>query len=717
MRHRAAPIALFAVSFSRAALADEPTTEPEPRAEEPIEVEVVGDRAERIQKIPGSFTVIGSEEIERAAPVNTAEMLRRVPGLYVREDTSGGSRLDIGVRGLDPGRSRRVLVLEDGMPLAINPYAEPDLYFTPQIERFSKIEVLKGSGSILYGPQTIGGVVSFSTRPAPSEVEGFASIDVGSFGYVRTIGRFGAPIEVDGLEPVRILGQLVVKRTDGARDQDSQDLDALTKVVFPITKQSRATIKLAAHHTSAVSEDVGMTREMFELDPKRGVLSPDSRMKLARIDGSVVLESRIDEGVTVKTLAYVSNTSRVWRRQLYDRIPDPDADYVRVAGDLRAPLGAIYFRDAARVLDRSYWVGGIEPRLTASFRTGVVGHTLDTGMRLLGEHATLEESTDPGGGVAGLLSTRDLHSTFALAAYLQDRMLFREWLVVTPGVRLEHASYLSSNEIRAGLASDIEGSASTTTAIPGIGVNVGLPEAHVFAGMHLGYAPPRVTEAIDANGETALLAPEESTNWEVGARVKPTDWIKGDATFFLQRFSNQIVPNTSLDGTTELVNGGATQSIGADASVEARIGRATKIDWDIDVGARGGTTYATFLGSAREGKRLPYAPAGTFSGTLDVDAPFGVGAGLAASWTGGFYTDEANTRQPDATGRVGYVDAYVELDASARYREQTTGLGASVTLKNLLDQPFVIARRPEGIWTNGFRQIILGLSWNVPSKR
>ena len=110
-------------------------------------------------------------------------------------------------------------------------------------------------------------------------------------------------------------------------------------------------------------------------------------------------------------------------------------------------------------------------------------------------------------------------------------------------------------------------------------------------------------------------------------------------------------------------------------------------------------------------------PAGTFSGTLDVDAPFGVGAGLAASWTGGFYTDEANTRQPDATGRVGYVDAYVELDASARYREQTTGLGASVTLKNLLDQPFVIARRPEGIWTNGFRQIILGLSWNVPSKR
>jgi len=177
------------------------------------------------------------------------------------------------------------------------------------------------------------------------------------------------------------------------------------------------------------------------------------------------------------------------------------------------------------------------------------------------------------------------------------------------------------------------------------------------------------------------------------------------------------VPNTSLDGTTELVNGGSTQSIGGDASFDVRIGRATKIDWDIDIGARGGFARAIFLGSLREGKRLPYAPDGTLSGTLDVDAPFGLGAGFAASWMGGFFTDEANTRQPDATGRVGYVDGYVQLDANARFREERTGLGATVSVKNLLDQPFVIARRPEGIWTSGFRQIIFGLSWTVPTKK
>src|SRR5262245_54761742 len=104
------------------AAAQEPPSEPDAPIDEPIEVRVVGDRADQIQKIPGSFTVVDKRAIERARPIDAAEMLRTVPGVLVRQDTSGGLRLDIGIRGLDPGRSRRLLVLEDGIPLAINPY-------------------------------------------------------------------------------------------------------------------------------------------------------------------------------------------------------------------------------------------------------------------------------------------------------------------------------------------------------------------------------------------------------------------------------------------------------------------------------------------------------------------------------------------------------------------------------------------------------------------
>src|SRR5262249_22077577 len=122
--------------------------------EKDIEVRVIGNRADSLQKIPGSGTVISSKDLKRADPYNSAEMLRRVPGVQVREDFSGGSRLDISIRGLESGRGRRILMLEDGVPMSLNPYIEPDMNYAPTIERYRAIEVVKGSGNILFGPQT-----------------------------------------------------------------------------------------------------------------------------------------------------------------------------------------------------------------------------------------------------------------------------------------------------------------------------------------------------------------------------------------------------------------------------------------------------------------------------------------------------------------------------------------------------------------------------------
>ena len=701
-----------------AAFAQDPPpspAEPDPSTEEQeeeLEVRIIGDRADSIQKIPGSFTTIRAKEIQAASPQDTAELLRRVPGLFVREDTGGGGRLDIGIRGLDPGRSRRLLVLEDGVPLAINPYAEPDLYFSPQVERFEKIEVLKGSGSILYGPQTLGGVVNFATHTPPDALSSYIGVEAGEHGYVRTIGRVGHAFPLgDGQESVRWLGQIVLKRTDGPRDQPSSDMDLLTKVVVPVSDRTHATVKFAVHRGQAQSEDVGLPRDLFEAVPGHEGLSPASRSLLWRFDGSVIVDADLGEDTKLKTLIYTSYTDRDWRRQLYDRFGD-DGPYTRVVGDTRLPLGAIYFKDEARFLDRTYFVLGAEPRLTTKFQTGVVQHTLDAGLRVLGETANIEEhrattaygsELEPG-EIEG-------HTSLGLAAYVQDRMLFRDWLVVTPGLRFEHASYIRSRDLANGEPIDVGGSDSSSAIIPGLGLTLGLPEVHGFAGMHLGYAPPRATDAISDAGEPQLLSPEQSTNWEVGLRVKPGEVLLGDASFFLNEFSNQVVPNTSLDGTTELVNGGRTRSLGGDASLTFRIGRAAEIPVDIDITGRTSFVDARFQSGDRTGKRLPYAPTSTATAILDVDTEFGLGGSFTMNYVGEVFSDDANTLRADASGRVGIIDAYALLDAGVRFREQTTGIGATLAVKNLLDRPTVVSRRPEGIWTTGFRQIVLGLSY------
>lgn len=696
------------------AQAVEPPKDSEAEGAEPIEVQVVGDRAEQIQKIPGSFTTIGKKEIERARPVDAAEMLRRVPGVTVRQDTAGGLRLDIGIRGLDPGRSRRLLVLEDGVPLAINPYAEPDLYFVPQIERYSKVEVLKGSGSILFGPQTIGGVVNFSTIAPPDRLESRVSVDVGEYGYVRTLGRFGVGVPVgENGDPVRMLGQIVVKRGDGARDQGFQEHDAMVKIAFPTGKIGGATLKIAAHRTEAVSEDVGLTREMFESDPRRPALSPDSRVFLNRFDVSFTHDHHITPDVLLKKLVYASITDRAWTRQRFDRIPRASARYERILGDTDLPLGALYFRDEARVLDRTYWVVGLEPRLTAKARTGPIAHTIDAGLRVLGEGASLDElAAEKKGETAGTLVASEGHRSIAFAAYLQDRIAFVDELVVTPGVRFEHASYDRDIALAAS-APPAEGTSGTTAVIPGLGVTAGIPGVHAFAGMHVGFAPPRASTAISDQGQTQTLDAERSTNWEVGLRAKPAAWQRLEITGFLQRFSNQIVPNTLPGGVTELINGGATQSLGAELGADTALGDALSLGHAIDLGLRGGVLRATFEEGDKDGQALPYAPVYTLSGTLDFDFSFGFGFGAAVTRVGEHYADDENTLLPDASGRVGEIPGYTLLDVGVRYRHEGTGLGTSLQAKNVLDDVFVIARRPEGIHPAGFRQVVVSFWWDI----
>src|SRR6185503_5875106 len=217
-----------------------PPSAPPPAAQpEPLEVRVIGEKADALQKVPGSGTLITKKEIERAAPYDMAEMLRRVPGLSVRQQEGAGLRLDIGVRGLDPGRARRVLVLEDGIPVAINPYAESDLYYGPPIERMRGIEVVKGSGSILFGPQTIGGVINFLTLTPPTKPEATLAVDGGQRGYFRALANYG-----DSFQRARYVVQAFYKRGDGFAGEAFDATDVMAKAAIDTSERGEATIKI-----------------------------------------------------------------------------------------------------------------------------------------------------------------------------------------------------------------------------------------------------------------------------------------------------------------------------------------------------------------------------------------------------------------------------------------------------------------------------------------
>lgn len=145
-------------------------------------VEIVGE-ADSVKRLPGTVNVLKQEELFESHVFNINEALRKVPGVNVRDEEGFGMRPNIGIRGINPTRSTKTLLLEDGIPLSYAPYGDNASYYHPPIERFSSIEILKGPSQILYGPQTITGTINYLTPNPPSKPGGFLSFTGGTRDY------------------------------------------------------------------------------------------------------------------------------------------------------------------------------------------------------------------------------------------------------------------------------------------------------------------------------------------------------------------------------------------------------------------------------------------------------------------------------------------------------------------------------------------------------
>ena len=682
-------------------------------------VYVTGDKADSLQKTPGSSFLLSNKDLQRAAPVDLAEMLRRVPGVTsARQEYGGGTRLDIAIRGLDPGRSRRILLLEDGIPLSLNPYSEADMYFAPAVERYRGIEVVKGSGNILFGPQTLAGTINFLTIAPPDRPTLTLDADGGTYGYAKGLARWG-----DTIGDTRYVVQVATRRGDGFHDNPWESQDALGKVILPTGRDGELMVRLGFHRDEATSEDVGFTSAMYKSDPRRATLDPHNHSILDRYDVALVHEQRLTSSTKLHTLLYAYETDRIWRRQGYTRSAAAGESYERILGDVNTPSGAIYFQNTNTVLDRSYQVAGFEPRFESKFDTLGVKHTLDYGGRALREAAHYDQrsGTYPD-SYAGSNDFEEKHLGTAFSGYVQDRIAATDNLLLTPGIRYEHFEFTRTvlRQNTGAVVEDVfnQGSSAVNGVVPGAGVIYGTKNANVFGGIHLGFAPPRVASAISPKGVPADVHAEQSLDYELGTRFAATKWLRIEATGFLSSFTNQVVVNNaaSSGSDTSLADAGATLVRGAEFALVTNVGKALKLPLVVDVGARYTFSRATFRYGDNAGNLLPYAPEHTASANLDIEHEVGLGGEIAWTYNGKQFTDAQNTRAEDVTGRIGAIDPWTVFDATVHYHHKPSNITLRLTAKNLFDTVYVQARRPEGIFTGGFRQLLLGVKWEWEGK-
>ena len=106
--------------------------------------------AEEADSLSGSGTYIGSDTIRSNNYDNIDQVLKTIPGVYSREESGYGIFPNISLRGVDPGRSQKLTIMEDGVLSQPAPYTDFSAYFNPTTGNKNGIEVLMGSSQVLY---------------------------------------------------------------------------------------------------------------------------------------------------------------------------------------------------------------------------------------------------------------------------------------------------------------------------------------------------------------------------------------------------------------------------------------------------------------------------------------------------------------------------------------------------------------------------------------
>lgn len=729
-----------------------PVAAPEPPPAAPVGPQriepftVVGTRESRT---PGSAHVLRPRDLERMDYDNPESVTKQVPGVYARGEDGFGLRPNIGIRGVSPDRSKKVTLMEDGILFGPAPYAAPAAYYFPLITRMELVRVIKGPGSVSFGPQTVGGAIDLVTRSIPPVDSGAIDVAGGAFGYGKLHGHYGASTARSGyvLEGVH-LRSTGFKDLDGGGDTGFEKHEWMWKGRYLLSTNPNATqtvgLKLGYASEDARESYLGLTDADFRATPyRRYRASMFDRMQWHRTQIAATYHARLQRAFTIDAAVYRNDMTRTWRKVnrmgyrasiadiLLGQADDPNYPLLRgvLAGELDSSdadssdtgIGTIYIGPNRR----EFVSQGVQTVVGWTGTSGPISHRAEAGVRYHYDRidrlhtedgyrmqdGTLVRETEQRSANSPRVNTPTLTTAnarawvHALALHVADAASVGP-LTLTPGVRVElidgwERDRLSGTEIRG---------ATQRVVIPGMGAYVAaLPSLGIFAGVHRGFSPA-------APGQP-LAKPETSVNYEAGLRLSPPR-VRLEAIGFFNDYQNltSICTIATCGQANEgmQTNAGRAHIYGTELFARTELSTA-RVLFPImasytftraELRERPMMTSDPTLMGAEPGDELPFIPRHQAAITTAVESTRGA---LAVAGT---YVSAMRERvQGDLLTAPPRTDPSFILDVTARVNVALNG-HVYLSVRNVLGAEDIAARLPMGARPVAPRWIQVGTKWS-----
>jgi len=689
--------------------------------------------------IPGAASKVDAAALEQMDPIGSQAALKHVPGVYgLADDGMAQTRMSVGIRGLQPRRTQRVLVMEDGMPIQPAPYVFSPLYYNPPIERIDEIEVIKGPSTIRHGPQTMAGVINYVTsRPQRRSPGGTLELTPGTNGYLSAYGELGG----FGTDDVRPQVQLLFKRGNGFRQNNGfRQFNGTVKLRANLDDRRSLYVKVNGDYERLNATYTGHTPYTFRTDPDFNP-KDDDLYRIYRASLGTVYNRRYNDDVQGTTKLYANVFHRPWWREKdvfveADAYQDPSVDAEPVPPNTPGPLMRVGVSDVKDDLTlddkpyfgniRTFYVTGIEHSF--DIQHGVFGQEADLEIggrlhwerfkddrKISGEVGVREgvfyegDVADP--GPVTIIGGSSVYETRALSLYAMEDV---QWgaLRLSPGFRLEVFEQSRINRLKGSQYRD----QTSVVPLPSLGFNwnvgtadlgpaLGEGNLRLFGGVHRGYTPPSSAtfaivgfdppSATSGGGGGFDLKAEKSWNSEFGLRGRSPAGQFAVSGFYL------YVEDLVGGRTRFQQNLGVVESYGLEARTKVQGGAFAGPLPTLDVSYTylqsavvQGVVTSAIDGGPEDigGNELPAAPTHTATvGLTKTFASIGLTLSTDLSYTGRFYTDLENLERTNNRGERGPVPAHTVLDAGATY-EYSDALSVQLTAKNVTDNVYIGSR-------------------------
>lgn len=659
-------------------------------------------------------TILLDHVLANKATNNIRQVMAKVPGLNYWETDGSGIQIGISTRGLNPNRSWEFNTRQNGYDISSDVFGYPEAYYNPPLEAVDRIEIVRGSGSLQYGPQ-FGGMVNYilkrniNNKPIAFE----STVTAGSYGMVSLYTALSGQTKKWNYYIYNHM-----RKGDGWRDNGYYDIrNAHGYLQYKINEKSNISFELTNMNYQNQMGG-GLTDVAFHENWRQ----------------STRARNWFGTPWTIANITYNNKRSDRYNMQIsaFGLWGERNSVGFLSAANMVDAINPSTGQQAHRQVDKDMYRNfGIEWRHRVSYKINQRSQDLSFGIRAYTAHTDRNQRGK--GTVGNDFDLTELNGYFPLAldfntknlaAFAENTFHISEKFSITPGLRYER------------IESSMSGRTNKINSIETAAANVEIARNILLGGLSFQYkhdekwsiygsatqayrpvlfsemVPPATTDVIDPN-----LKDNSGWNIDLGLRGNIDGVMKYDISGFYLLYNDKIGTirkyiddNSSLASYQLRTNLGQAIHRGIESFIEFDVTKFLKKDQGFGhLSAFSSAAYVdayytdfkTYRSSGTppnvkitetnlNGNEVEYAPRWIVSTGINYHYKrFGIQ--VQSRTTSGFFTDASNTEAANAAATIGNIEGYTVLDLSAQYKingKYNLGFG----INNLNDKSYATRR-------------------------